>query len=422
MNVIKEDRPCSAADKARSEEAARLQDPMAYEEFKCYEQITKPFKDNQQDLKKRLGEVNESKVLKNYQEYTAWNMYKEYTDEANALKTKLKLPDPIPAPPLLPWAYSSSCGGAVGTTDDQTKLSVTLKKTPDKATYNIGEIIRISASVTGGKSPYTYIWTGEHEGKDETVSFASRKPGDHSLSVAVKDALGNNGNASIKISVGGVEGDIQGLPKSAVYGTILPISVSIKDTIERETKKEQETNQKTKQRSKTDEECIAVQARKYCDKNWDNNLVRERYKTIEGCIKEYSANFSRNRILMPDCEEEGFDENCEWVCLDGSATDKPTSGYRTVWLSDTEGIEFKPSTSYDDKTKLVLSRMGKIRIWAQIQKSTGEGVYSTVGETDQKEITVIPPKFKWTFDPPKGQGKIGQEVKATITTDPAIKA
>ena len=91
-----------------------------------------------------------------------------------------------------------------------------------------------------------------------------------------------------------------------------------------------------------------------------------------------------------------------------------------VWQSD-PGITFDPATS-DGSTTALFDRMGpnsKIKIWAEIQKDGGGGVYSTVGETPQQVVTVVPPKFKWTFNPEKGKGRIGQEVKATLTTEPA---
>ena len=64
---------------------------------------------------------------------------------------------------------------------------------------------------------------------------------------------------------------------------------------------------------------------------------------------------------------------------------------------------------------------GKIKIWAQLQKHQGGGVYSTVGEAPQVETTVVPPTFIWTFDPEKGKGNVGKEVKATLTTKEEIK-
>ncbi len=343
INVIKEDKPCSAADQARAEEAARLADPMSYEEFKCYEQISKPHREHQQELKGKLSEVKESKVLKNYQDYITWSMYKEYVNEIEALRTKLNLPDPIPSPPVLPWAYSSSCGSVDGVVSDQTKLSVTLKA--NKTILKREESTNVTAEVKGGKAPFTYEWKGNYSGKGETVTFMSMKPGEHTLSVEVTDVTGSRGQASIVLKVGGVTGIITGLPKEVIFGT-------------------------WKQK-------VSVQA-----------------KTEDGKTISFT-----------------------------SGKTKKAGQYRVIWQSE-PAISFYPSTSEDGKTDILFDQMGrdnKIKIWAEIQQNVSGSIYETVGEADQIEVKVLPPKFKWTFEPEKGKGRVGQEIKVTLITEPKIK-
>ena len=101
-------------------------------------------------------------------------------------------------------------------------------------------------------------------------------------------------------------------------------------------------------------------------------------------------------------------------------TPKAPTGYRVVWQSE-PAITFDPATS-DGSTTVLFDRMpagGKIKIWAQLQKHSGGGSYATVGEAPQVETVVVPPVFKWTFEPGKGKGNVGKEVKVTITTVPA---
>jgi len=346
INVIKEDKPCSAADQSRAEEAARLADPMSYEEFKCYEQISKPYREHQQELKRKLSEVKESKVLKNYQEYTQWSMFKEYVNEVETLKTKLNLPEPLPSPPVLPWTYSSSCGSAGSVTSEQTKLIITLKAT--KTNLKREEFTDVTAEVKGGKSPYSFEWKGNYSGKGKTVTFMSAKPGEHTLSVEVTDSAGSKGQASIILKVGGVTGIITGLSKEVVFGT-------------------------WKQK-------VSVQA-----------------KTQDG----KSISFISEK----------------------TKSSKKTGQYRVIWQSD-PAISFYPSTSEDGKTDILFDRMGyknKIKIWAEIQQLLSNGVYETAGETDQFEVSIVPPEFKWTFEPAKNKGRVGQEIKVTLTTEPKIK-
>jgi hypothetical protein len=91
-----------------------------------------------------------------------------------------------------------------------------------------------------------------------------------------------------------------------------------------------------------------------------------------------------------------------------------------IWQSE-PGITFIPSTSQDYKTIATFDRMGKIKMWAEIQIQK-DGVYQTIGETDQKEVVVKPPKFLISYEPAEGQGKVGQEIKATVKTDPLVEA
>jgi len=167
INVIKQDRPCSAADQAKAEEAARLQDPMAHEEFKCYEETTKPFLEHQRDLKNKLGEVNESKAYKNYQEYAAWGLYSDYNKAVDELKSKLSLPEPVPAPVMLPWAYSSSCvsTGLVETaaTGKPTKVKSNIKAIieglKNRVYYGESQALKVRIEgVPDGASLTSVIW------------------------------------------------------------------------------------------------------------------------------------------------------------------------------------------------------------------------------------------------------------------------
>lgn len=72
-----------------------------------------------------------------------------------------------------------------------------------------------------------------------------------------------------------------------------------------------------------------------------------------------------------------------------------------------------------EKTRVLLKRMGKIKIWAEIQKQDTEKSFITIGETPQVEIEVKPPQFVWKFTPERGKAVVGQEIKASISTIPA---
>lgn len=93
---------------------------------------------------------------------------------------------------------------------------------------------------------------------------------------------------------------------------------------------------------------------------------------------------------------------------------------KTIWQSE-PAITFSPAASMDQKTDAQFDRMDKVKVWAEIQIPKGDNVWESVAETDQQVVTVIPPKFNVTFDPAQGQGKVGTEIKGTVTTDPPIK-
>ncbi|GAB6146036.1 hypothetical protein JCM12294_34760 [Desulfocicer niacini] len=84
--------------------------------------------------------------------------------------------------------------------DGSDMLKVTLMTLPKRPSF-LGETVEVTAQTSGGKSPYTYTWTGDHGGKGAKVLFASRKAGDHQLSVTITDAKGDTATASITIKV-----------------------------------------------------------------------------------------------------------------------------------------------------------------------------------------------------------------------------
>ena len=109
----------------------------------------------------------------------------------------------------------------------------------------------------------------------------------------------------------------------------------------------------------------------------------------------------------------------KYECWDDTPS-KPdeTSSVRIIWQSD-KTLDFQPGTSYDGKTDVLFDRMGAIKI-SRRRSRRRPGTRSMkrwVRQTSGR-ITVVPPKFKMTFVPEKGKGKVGQEVRVTIDTDP----
>jgi tetratricopeptide (TPR) repeat protein len=97
----------------------------------------------------------------------------------------------------------------------------------------------------------------------------------------------------------------------------------------------------------------------------------------------------------------------------------PDSGaYQIVWQASLPGVAFDPPEG--PTTQMTLGRMGPIKIWMQIrERSSGAGADAVV-ESPQQDVRVVAPMFSWVFDPEKGKGKLGQEIRATLTATPAI--
>ncbi|MCG7852724.1 MAG: hypothetical protein MIO92_09395, partial [Methanosarcinaceae archaeon] len=114
--------------------------------------------------------------------------------------------------------------------DGSDMLKVSLIAYPEEPSF-LGDTVEVTANVSGGEAPYTYVWSGDHGGKGTKVVFASRKEGDHQLSVTVTDSRGDTVTANITIKVEALEVTVtQVSPKSSnvLLGTPVEFVASIK--------------------------------------------------------------------------------------------------------------------------------------------------------------------------------------------------
>ena len=91
--------------------------------------------------------------------------------------------------------------------------------------------------------------------------------------------------------------------------------------------------------------------------------------------------------------------------------------YKWIWQSS-PNVTFDPPVSQNGSTRVTWDRMGEVKIWAQIV-GVDQGSEETVGEAEQVTVQVVAPGFSVAFDPEAG-AKVGQEVKATVRTEPAV--
>jgi len=100
--------------------------------------------------------------------------------------------------------------------DGSDMLKAALTAFPEEPSF-LGDTVEVTAKVSGGKLPYSYVWSGDHGGKGAKVLFGSRKEGDHELSVTVTDARGDTVTAEITIKVEALDVSIkQTLPSPGI--------------------------------------------------------------------------------------------------------------------------------------------------------------------------------------------------------------
>ena len=156
--------------------ANSLQDYVNERQIKCLADAGGAHGKHQRELDAKIKNLPESLPYKRFQEFAGLSDWKGYLAAVEKVKQEFALPDPIPSPLVLPSTYSSPCGGG-GAVADTSKLVVTLAAKPEKTSYKPGDVVNVTANITGGKAPYTYTWTGDHAGEGQTVTRAATKPG-----------------------------------------------------------------------------------------------------------------------------------------------------------------------------------------------------------------------------------------------------
>ena len=304
-------------------------------------------------------------------------------------------------------------------------LKVTLSPEGKPLKPKYGEILKITANIEGGVPEYKISWSGQGEGRGNTFTFIdTRKPGTYNVSVSVSDSYGNSRTASTTILIEDIKITITGLKDTVFYSQSLAVSANVTGAAttvkqgEQPAKEQEKVSQTSSQTGKTEctpgAECRWICSTRGCrcvcpPEIWKQEGYHCDPKNKKGICKYHGE-------ICGKCPEKNEAKPVQDTAKKETKTEEIGS-ISVLWQSS-PNLSFSPQQG--TSTNVTFDRMGKVKIWAVAQRETGKGVYETVGESEQREVNVIAPKFKISLKPEKGG--VGQEVRAAISSDPSIPA
>ncbi|NQV23554.1 MAG: PDZ domain-containing protein [Rhodopirellula sp.] len=91
----------------------------------------------------------------------------------------------------------------------------------------LGQNVSVQAQVTGGRTPYQFVWNGEHAGSGASVRVPTLRPGAHQIAVTVTSQDGQSESASLTYRVAGTVGKLTGLPHQVQFGKEYSLGVTL---------------------------------------------------------------------------------------------------------------------------------------------------------------------------------------------------
>ncbi len=357
---------------------------------------------NQKALAKKIELLPESLPFKRWQEYKSFNDWTGYLTAVDKVKQEFNLPEPIPSPPVLPWTYGSSCGGGSGAappTQGTGELNVTLAGPAGGASLKLGEPQTLNAGVSGGKPPYTYTWSGA-SGSGAKATTKPAWAGDWTVLVKVADADGKTGEASATLRVQPLALKLTGAKGKVYYGRTYTLNAEGLEPVPA-----------PKPEPKPDP-CAG--------KPRTNNPFDECNTIVVDPDKAVSVAPPSDLPPPPIPVDTGVANRSTQTGTGGAGAAGGSGKYRYIWQAD-PAVSFNTPTTDKPTTKVTYDRMGQVKLWCEAHTFV-EGAWHTIGECDQVSVEVIAPTFTFTFAPPTGQGRIGQEVRAVLSTKPEVAA
>ena len=314
--------------------------------------------------------------------------HKDWFEAVEKLADQYKLPYPWPNPVTPRLKYAASCASVDLPTGAKKPEAADFKVTVNvpQAIVPYGQSVTLTASAQGGKAPHSYAWSTGGSGARVTVT--PRWAGEWTVTVTATDANGKTGEGQGTLMVSPAKVKMNGTQPQVFYGSRAPLSLPGKEAP-----------------PPAPDPCAGRKA---------TNPYDECLRIDVKALKSVST---ANPNYMPPAPGMVHDP-AQVQALPESAPPPRTGKQKVVWQSE-PAVGFNPPTSEDGRTQVIYSRMGPVKLWCEILEAI-DGDFRTVGECEQETVQVIAPRFSVSFTPPEGQGRVGQDIRALVTSQPAV--
>ncbi|TXT20228.1 MAG: Dipeptide transport system permease protein DppC, partial [bacterium] len=315
--------------------------------------------------------------------------FRNWFEAVEKLAEKHKLPFPYPKPVTPRLKYALSCASVdltAGKKPQDGLSTIQVRVEIPSAIVPYGKPVTLNASASGGKAPYTYAWSTGASG--QRASVTPRWAGEWTVTVSATDADGKTGEGQGTLVVSPAKVKMNGTQPKVFYGSQATLSLPGQEP----------------------PPPVA-----------DPCAGRKATNPFDECLRIDVKDLKSVSTASPDYvpPAPGMVHDVSQVQALPETGPTPRAGkQRVVWQAE-PAIGFAPPTSDNGRTRVTYSRMGRVKLWCEIQEMV-EGAFHTVGECDQETVEVIAPKFSVSFTPPEGQGRIGQDIRLHIASEPSV--
>jgi hypothetical protein len=318
-----------------------------------------------------------------------WFTHKDWFEAVEKLADEFKLPFPWPNPVTPRLKYAASCASVDLPAGQKKPTTADFKVTVNvpQAIVPYGKAVTLSATAQGGKAPHSYAWSTGASG--QRASVTPRWAGEWTVTVTATDADGKTGEGQGTLVVSPAKFKMNGTQPQVFYGSQATLSLPGKEPP-----------------PPAADPCAG---RSYTGSNPFDECLRINVKDLKS-VSTASPGTTAVPVIPSDVNQvQALPE-----------TSAPTGAgkQRVDWESDA-ALVFAPPSSGDGRTQVTYSSMGQVKVWCAILEEI-EGAFHTVGECDQEVVNVVAPSFSVSFTPPEGQGRIGQDIRLRIDSQPGV--